>query len=287
MANAKYAIFKAKVENEIVEILLKSDVTNIYLEDGTTTLASKLAEMITTISAKADSTDVTAEIKQAIADLVGTAPETMDTLGEMHDYLESHEDEYTALVELVGQKATTAVVEAIAERVTALETKMATIEEGAQVNKIEKIFVNDVEQTISEKGVNISVPTGAMASKDEVSEDDLADALKEKVNAASEGNHSHLNKAELDLIESGDKTKWDGASEKAHEHSNKALLDTYTQTETDLADAVSKKHSHANVDVLDGITADDVTAWDSKTNTYIQSAQPTEMTANDIWIQLL
>jgi hypothetical protein len=28
-----------------------------------------------------------------------------------------------------------------------------------------------------------------------------------------------------------------------HTHSNKALLDTYTQTETDLADAVSKKHS--------------------------------------------
>ena len=49
---------------------------------------------------------------------------------------------------------------------------------------------------------------------------------------------------------------------KAHTHSNKALLDTYTQTETNLADAVAKKHEHSNKAVLDGITAEKVTAWD-------------------------
>lgn len=48
----------------------------------------------------------------------------------------------------------------------------------------------------------------------------------------------------------------------AHTHSNKALLDTYTQTEADLADAVSKKHEHSNKTVLDGITSEKVTAWD-------------------------
>lgn len=50
---------------------------------------------------------------------------------------------------------------------------------------------------------------------------------------------------------------------KAHTHSNKALLDTYTQTETDLADAVAKKHTHANATVLDGISAEKITAWDA------------------------
>lgn len=49
---------------------------------------------------------------------------------------------------------------------------------------------------------------------------------------------------------------------KAHTHSNKALLDTYTQTEANLADAVSKKHNHSNKDVLDGITSTKVSAWD-------------------------
>lgn len=48
-----------------------------------------------------------------------------------------------------------------------------------------------------------------------------------------------------------------------HTHANKALLDTYTQTETDLADAVAKKHEHTNKTVLDGITSGKVAAWDA------------------------
>lgn len=38
-----------------------------------------------------------------------------------------------------------------------------------------------------------------------------------------------------------------------HTHSNKALLDTYTQTEANLADAVSKKHSHSNLTALNAV----------------------------------
>lgn len=47
-----------------------------------------------------------------------------------------------------------------------------------------------------------------------------------------------------------------------HTHANKALLDTYTQTETDLADAVDKKHDHANAEELDKIAAGDKAKWD-------------------------
>ncbi len=42
----------------------------------------------------------------------------------------------------------------------------------------------------------------------------------------------------------------DPIATKSHEHANKALLDTYTQTEVNLADAVAKKHSHANATEL-------------------------------------
>ena len=41
---------------------------------------------------------------------------------------------------------------------------------------------------------------GKLASKDTVAEADLDTALKEKVNAAAEGNHSHANKAFLDTL---------------------------------------------------------------------------------------
>lgn len=58
-------------------------------------------------------------------------------------------------------------------------------------------------------------------------------------------------------------TRVDALETDTHTHANKALLDTYTQTEENLADAVAKKHSHTNADVLNGITANKVSAWDA------------------------
>lgn len=78
---------------------------------------------------------------------------------------------------------------------------------------------------------------GSLAYKSEVAEGDLNANLKAKVNAASEGNHSH---------------------------DNKALLDTYTQTEVDLADAVAKKHAHTFVESeLNKIADGDVAKWNA------------------------
>ena len=57
-------------------------------------------------------------------------------------------------------------------------------------------------------------------------------------------------------------TNWDNAVTNSHTHSNKALLDTYTQTESDLADAVSKKHNHANSAALETITSEKIADWD-------------------------
>ena len=48
-----------------------------------------------------------------------------------------------------------------------------------------------------------------------------------------------------------------------HTHANKALLDTYTQTEADLADAVAKKHEHANAAELAKIADGDVAKWNA------------------------
>lgn len=95
-------------------------------------------------------------------------------------------------------------------------TKLAGIAEGAQVNVIEKVKVNGVEQTVGDdKSVNVTVPTGALASLDEVAEDNLSAALKEKVNAAAEGNHSHANKTVLDGITAEKVAAWDAAEQNA------------------------------------------------------------------------
>lgn len=49
----------------------------------------------------------------------------------------------------------------------------------------------------------------------------------------------------------------------SHTHANKALLDTYTQTEENLADAVAKKHTHANATELNKIADGDKAKWDA------------------------
>ena len=98
-------------------------------------------------------------------------------------------------------------------------TKLAGIAEGAQVNVIEKVKVNGVEQTVGDdKSVNVTVPTGALASLDEVAEDNLNAALKEKVNAASKGNHSHANKTVLDGIIAEKVAAWDAAEQNAKDY---------------------------------------------------------------------
>ena len=57
------------------------------------------------------------------------------------------------------------------------KNKLAGIAAGAQVNVIESVKVNGVALPISEKAVDVTVPTGALASKNQVSKSDLDSAL--------------------------------------------------------------------------------------------------------------
>lgn len=66
------------------------------------------------------------------------------------------------------------------------KSKLAGIEAGAEVNVIETIKVNGAALSVTgTKEVDIAVPTGALASKDEVAEADLSDDLAAKINAIS------------------------------------------------------------------------------------------------------
>ena len=140
---------------------------------------------------------------------------------------------------------------------------------------------------------------GSMAYKSEVAEGDLNADLKAKVNAAAEGNHSHDNKGVIDGITAEKVAAWDAAEGNAkgyadglntamntrvealeaidHEHANKALLDTYTQTEADLADAVAKKHSHANADELAKFVDGDKAKYDAVVADHLTSADKTTL----------
>jgi len=74
-----------------------------------------------------------------------------------------------------------------------------------------------------------------------------SEKLKVKNNVFADKTHSHLSSDITDFQTAVSSNSDVSANTSArHTHSNKVLLDTYTQTETDLADAVSKKHTRTH-----------------------------------------
>lgn len=165
-----------------------------------TTGAAKMANDITRLDTILDGIGDTTDDEQAT--VVAYVQDMIDALG-ISDYVRT-----TVMNTELAKKVDK--VDGSRLMTTAEGTKLAGIAEGAQVNVIEKIKVNGVEQTVTEKAVDVSVPTGALAS-----EENLDSALKAKVNAAAEGNHSHANKTVLDGITSEKVAAWDAAEQNA------------------------------------------------------------------------
>ena len=149
----KDAIVKALVESEIVELMVKTGVENVYMEDGTTTLAAKLAEMTTSVEGAVTEETMNSAISTAIDNLIAGAPGTYDTLKEIADYIAAHEEVTTALNAAIGNKVDKVEGKGLStnDYTTEEKNKLAGIAEGAQVNVIEKISVNGTAQTITKK----------------------------------------------------------------------------------------------------------------------------------------
>ena len=115
--------------------------------------------------------------------------------------------------ENIGKKADQTTVDGIEDRVADLEA----------IDVATKAYVDQAETD--------AVSTAKSYTDTEVGKD------RARLDALESDTHTHANKAELDLIASGDVAKWNAAEAKAHEHANKG--------------------------VIDGITAEKVAAWDA------------------------
>ena len=134
---------------------------------------------------------VSKQVADAVAQIVSDAPEAYDTLKEISDWITSHASsaaEMNSDIQALEAAMDTKVDKVAGKQLstedytTAEKSKLAGIAAGAQANVIEAIQVNGTPVPPSDKTVNISVPTGALASKDEVAESDLAAALASKIN---------------------------------------------------------------------------------------------------------
>lgn len=137
--SAKNAILKTKIEGVIYEIMVKTGAANVYVDD-TTTLSTKLAEIIADLALKATKTELTdglagkansshthaqadvtgledaltarptttdmnTAISTAISNLIDGAPETYDTLKEIAEYIASDKTAMDTLNAAIGKKA--------------------------------------------------------------------------------------------------------------------------------------------------------------------------------------
>lgn len=178
--------------------------------------------------------------------------------------------------ELTGEIAKKADASALSSAVEALEGADAALVE--RVAAVEKQLgdgegsVTDLIADAKQEAIDAAVEAAAgdATSKANAAEaaakghaDGLNTAMNTRVEALEAIDHDHTNKAELDLIASGDKAKWDAAAAKAHEHSN--------------------------LTVLEGITAAKVTAWDAaegNAKTYADGLNTTmaaRMDAVELW----
>ncbi len=156
----KDAIVKALVESEIVELMVKTGVENVYMEDGSTKLSEKLAEMATSLGETVTEETMNSAISTAIDNLIAGAPGTYDTLKEIADYIAAHEEVTTALNAAIGNKVDKVEGKDLStnDYTTEEKNKLAGIAEGAQVNVIEQIKVNGSAQSVSGKAVDLAMP---------------------------------------------------------------------------------------------------------------------------------
>ena len=196
--------------------------------------------------------DVSAQAQAitALTNRMGTAEGKIDTLQTDLDAAEAE------LAKKAEQSALTAEITARTEADTALDARLDAVE-------------------------------GKLGSGEGSVSNQIATAKQEAIDAAATDATTKANKALDDAKSYADglntamDTRVDALETDAHTHANKALLDTYDQTNENIKDAVAKKHSHANANVLDGITAEDVAAWDAAESNAKTYADGLNKTMND------
>lgn len=215
----------------------------------------------------------------------GVSAEEIDGVNDLIQYVKDHGAEVTGMQEDIAENAE--AIEGVTGRMTTAEGKITAVE-GAVATKAEQAALDEAVGAL--EGADSAQVTRIAALEEKFGEgegsvtDQIADAKQEAIDTAAQDattkantaesnaktyandlnttmnarvealeaiDHDHANKAELDLIATGDKAKWDAAAAIAHEHTNKT--------------------------VLDGITAEKVTEWDKVTGKAEQTALQAEI----------
>lgn len=214
----------------------------------------------------------------------GVSAEEVDGVNDLIQYVKDHGTEVTGMKKDISDNAT--AIDGVAGRVGTLEGKMTTVE-GAVATKAEQSAldkaIEDLERADSSLDTRLKAVEAKFGEGEGNVESQIATAKQEAIDAAAQDATTKANAAKDAAIAKANElntamnTRVEALEAIDHDHANKELIDTYTQTEANLADAVAKKHAHSNLAVLDGITAEKVTAWDKITGKAEQTALQDEI----------
>lgn len=292
------AILKTELDDEINTRQANDNTLQENIDAETTARKTKdedLQNQITDLDTnKANKTDVTTEINEAISAVKDSAPEAFDTLKEIADWIESDETGTAALVARVtaietkdSEQDETLTAETTAREskdtelqanITAEETRAKGIEENLQASiTTNATDITNLTSTVTNNATTMNSHIGNTSNPHSVTKaqvglgnvDDTSDADKPISTATQTALDTKVDKVDGKGLSTNDftgdyKTQVEDNTTARHTHANKDLLDTYTQTEANLADAVIKKHNHSNSAILDAITASYTTGEQTK-----------------------
>lgn len=185
----------------------------------------------------------------------------------------------TAFAEFGDVSAQAQAITALTGRMDSAESDIDTLQtdldaaEASLTNKAEQSALTAEITARTEADAGLDTRLKAVEDKFGSGEgsvaDQIADAKQEAIETAAADATAKANQALADAkayaegLDTAMDARVDVLESEAHTHTNKDLLDTYDQTNADIKDAVAKKHSHANTEVLEGITAEKVAVWDA------------------------
>lgn len=143
----------------IDDIPAVNDATLTIQKNGTsvgTFTANASSDVIANITVPTSTSQLTnnsdfatnSSVDEKIAGLVNSAPEALDTLGELATALETHEDAYDALLETVGKKANKSDINTLVARTEQEFNSFITVENAGKIisynKKLYRVDVNSV-----------------------------------------------------------------------------------------------------------------------------------------------
>ena len=257
-----------KANTDAIGVLNGADTVDGSVANAVKTAQTTLQSNIDTVSGKVttlvgsvegdDAKSARTIASEEVAKIVAGADTSYDTLKEISDWISSHKSDASAMNSAIaaleaivdgiggeGEKATVksyvddaiaalkigdyakaADLTALAGRVSTVEGKIATINGGdTTVGSIKKALADARAYT-----------------------DEKDSTMNTRVKAVEDAKHTHANKAELDLINTGDVAKWNAAQANAESTAATAL----NTAKKELNTAIGKKADQTALDTTNG-----------------------------------